>query len=245
MKARFWGIYVFTIVATSSVSAEPIAPVVYDQLHADSDVYELFHNIEIYEPFGQSFRPGFGAVDFVDLWLLDIGNWESEEGSLVKVVLRFDDLQGEILGESAPVRVPSGYDGVLRFVFRKRIQTELDQRYLVELIHLEGEPAAARNYGELFSPYERGSLFLGGRESQASDLWFRTGVVIDTIDVIETAVDRMVWAGVTPLVFEVWGSSDLRRWEFVQYVASESNVYEFEFPKWSGKARFFQARFSQ
>lgn len=235
--------------AIASIALQPIVDAnsieVVDQAHADPNAYELYHNIEVHEPIGQAFRTGIGAIDFVDVWLLDIGNWESEEGSLVKLILRANSLEGEVLSEAGPVRIGNGFDGSVRFVFDNRIQFDKEETYVIELIHMEGEPAAVRNYGDLFAKYERGNLFLKGNESLHSDMWFRTGVLFREIELIDVSLGGIAWLGVTPLSFEVWGSTNLVEWELVERVVSETNRYEFKYSNWSTMPQFFRVQYSQ
>lgn len=218
--------FVAAIVSVHAV-ADAVSVEVTDQEHADSNAYETYHNIQLHQPLGQSFKPAFGALDFVDLWLLDIGSREEGGGSFVKLTLRLDGLEGQAISESGLVKVPDGYDGVTRFVFNERVQLEKEETYFLELTHVEGEPAAVRNYGDLFAGYDRGDLYLGGRKIERSDMWFRSGVTIERIELLEVTREGFAWTGVAPLPFEVWRSHDLIEWTLVQRIVSESNRYEF------------------
>jgi hypothetical protein len=68
----------------------------------------LYQNVPSFNPIGQEFVPSFAALDVVELYI-----WEQQNtpNAIVRVAIRDDTINGDVVGESGNVPLPAGFRG--------------------------------------------------------------------------------------------------------------------------------------
>lgn len=205
-------------------------PVIYlvDQAHDTLDVSEGIHSLVAYPTVTQEFTPRFGALDIVEIYTRD---WSFPStngiGGTLQVSIREDSTNGAVLAVSAPLELADGWLGPSQFLFTNLVWLTSGKRHAIEIRLLEGNNWGVDSYGTFAPPYGGGRYFVGTNLVTTTDLWFRTGV---RPPAARLAIDRdgvLRWAGVSPLTYSVWTSSDLGRWNHAGFVQSETSAYFF------------------
>ena len=135
----------------------------------------FYYNINLV-PMGQEFIPQLHALDAVVLRFADascslIGGGPGE----LKVVIRSDNIGGNIIGISETVEFPICFVGIMRINFPAFVPLLPGQRYVIQPIYVSGHSAAMflNNY---FSSYDNGRFILNGTIENDKDLWFEEGI---------------------------------------------------------------------
>ena len=197
-----------------------------DQGHDWPNEIEAYHSIQALSPVVQEFTPALGALDVVEIWTQDLGTVQSNgTGATLEVWIRDNATNGTVLGVSAPLVLPDGWNGPSRFNFTNPVWLTPEVRYAIELRVIAGDNWGVNSHGSLFPPvYPRGRYFLAGKPTDATDMWFRTGLQVAAPLVVLEPGNGLRWQGVPPLTYRVWGSVNLQDWgEVGQVTATSTN----------------------
>ncbi len=128
------------------------------------------------QPMGQSFTPSMAGVGFVQFEFLDF-HPTNGLGATVFVNLLADSISGNILGSTAPVFMPDGFNfGITNFFFPTTITLTPGTTYYLQPVAQSGDDPwdiINGNFG-----YAGGTFYVGGAPHPDDlDLWFREGVV--------------------------------------------------------------------
>jgi hypothetical protein len=126
-------------------------------------------------PVGQTFKPSFGGVDGLELWIEDQWNTEcSGVNAGLQVNLREKMIDGLLIGSSSPIVLPTCYKGIVLFSFPSLIAVSPDKVYAIEVV-----AASHHNWGVVWQQepesYPRGQAVALGATGDA-DLWFQAGL---------------------------------------------------------------------
>jgi hypothetical protein len=124
------------------------------------------HNLLPYT--GQSFTPGLPGIDFIRLKFADGGG-----GATMYLNLRAGSISGTILGSTAPVAMPIGFNTTANFFFPQTIALSPGTTYYFDLVLV-----SAQNWHvdvEGFN-YSGGEAFANGNPWPGGDYWFREGL---------------------------------------------------------------------
>ncbi len=129
------------------------------------------YNIESFTPVGQEFTPQLAPLDAAELW---ITSQNGRGAAQVVVRVRQGDIAGAVLGESAPVTVPDGFDGIAHFDFPAPLTTVPGALHVLEVVRTAG-PGVVLLAGDNANSYAGGRPILAGQFATPGDFWFRTG----------------------------------------------------------------------
>lgn len=135
----------------------------------------FYYNINL-TPIGQEFTPTLHAVDAVVLRFDDAScSLSDDEGGILRVRIRKDNINGTIIGTSDTVQFPNCFVGTRQFNFPSFIPLVPGKQYVIEPIHYSGNTATLfiNNYG---SSYAGGRFILSGQLQPEKDLWFQEGL---------------------------------------------------------------------
>ncbi len=123
---------------------------------------------------GQSFTPGLAGIDFIRL-KFDDGATGDGVGASIYLNLRSGSIAGTILGTTATVNMPNGFDSTATFFFPGRISLTPEATYYFELVLQSG--VSWRVDVSSYS-YSGGEAFANGSPWPGGDYWFREGLYV-------------------------------------------------------------------
>ena len=128
------------------------------------------HNVELLGPTGQEFVPNSGAIQIVELRLMNYGGVLRESNEFF-IRIHQRSLGGPVIAVSETLRLPSGFDGVARF----RFETTLLLPRVIHVMELVGDSASGWLIGDTTDQYAAGRMLLSGEPVGYFDMWFRLG----------------------------------------------------------------------
>ena len=130
------------------------------------------YSISYYAPLGQEFVPAATRVHFVDLW---ISASIAGDPAQLRVRLRRDTIDGDVVGESDLVSLQQTTEGPVRFPFGEGVTTAAGERHVIEVVHAGGSVNVMLGGGDDMA-YDDGRPLLTGQFLIPGDFWFRIGV---------------------------------------------------------------------
>jgi hypothetical protein len=135
------------------------------------------YNSLFFTPFGQEFVPGLNALDVVELTLDDAScGMIGGPGGEVKVQIRRSTIDGQIIGISDTVQFSNCFYGVKRFNFPTYVPVTPGQKYVIEVIYVDGNTCSIYLDDGPSPLYLKGSTIFEGVVDPNRDLWFREGL---------------------------------------------------------------------
>ena len=124
-------------------------------------------------PWGQSFTPALGGVDFIRLELMDNTPGDTL-GVTMHINLMSGSISGPVIGATAPFSMANGFSGAATFYFPSTVSLTPGTMYFFTPIIDSGGPwniDAESYYYAGGSEYNNGVIHAG-------NLWFREGLVV-------------------------------------------------------------------
>ena len=231
------------VMGARPASAQPVDYVL-DQAHDDLHAREGIHSLVGYPTVTQEFTPTFGALNVVEIFTQD---WSfpvtNGIGATLQVTIRNDTTNGAVLGVSAPLNLPDGWEGPSRFRFPELVWLTAGKRHAIEVRLIAGNNWGVESYGAFAPPYPGGRYFVGPHLVTDADMWFRLGVSPPAVKLGLGDARVIAWQGIPPLSYSVWWSTSLTNWSFAGAIQSAVNDYRFTNRVEGAAQQFFKVSF--
>jgi len=159
-------------------------------LLCDMEWWNMAWNVVAHDFIGQEFTPGETGLRSIELLISEGGS--TSVGISLRLDIHLGDPQGAMLGSSASVDLPDGFEGVARFEFSPTLTLTPGQVHLFRIVRTS-ENGYAMVYGGSDDPCPDTAAWLLGSQVAHSDLLY----LIETTDSVST--QETSWSAVRAL----------------------------------------------